>query len=75
MKQSFSRTITVDPAVRFGKPVIAGTRVSVDLIMSKLAGGMEIDDLTREYDLTKKQVRAALQYAAELVASETVAFA
>jgi uncharacterized protein (DUF433 family) len=32
--------ITVDEKIRFGKPVVKGTRVSVDLVLGKLAGGM-----------------------------------
>ncbi len=67
--------IAVDPKVRFGKPVIAGTRVPVDLIVGKVAGGMEIADVAREYDLTRKQVLAALQYAALIVSNEEVSFA
>ena len=67
--------IAVDPAVRFGKPVIAGTRVPVDLIVGKIAGGMTAEDVMQEYDLTKEQVQATLKYAAYLVAEEELAFA
>lgn len=66
--------ITIQPDVRFGKPVIQGTRTPVDLIVGKLAGGMALDEVMREYDLAPEQVRAALGYAAELVAGETLAF-
>ena len=64
--------IVVDPNVRFGKPVIQGTRVPVELILGKLAGGMETDEVVREYGVTKEDVYAALNYAASLVASEEV---
>lgn len=67
--------IIVDPKVRFGKPIIAGTRVPIDLIVGKIAGGMSTEEIMREYDLTKQQVLAALSYAAKLVAEETVTFA
>ncbi|MEK7560774.1 MAG: DUF433 domain-containing protein [Patescibacteria group bacterium] len=67
--------ITVDPAVRFGKPVIKGTRVPVNLIVGKIAGGMLSADVAREYELTTEQVRAALKYAAHLVAEEELALA
>ncbi len=53
--------ITVDPEVRFGKPVIEGTRVPVDLIVGKIAGGMTVEEVVREYDLKKLQVLAALR--------------
>ncbi|OGM25921.1 hypothetical protein A3D00_00905 [Candidatus Woesebacteria bacterium RIFCSPHIGHO2_02_FULL_38_9] len=67
--------ITVDPKVRFGKPVIKGTRVPVDLIVGKIAGGMTIDKVMEEYDLTKGQVFVALQYAAKIVSQEELVFA
>lgn len=65
--------ITVDKKVRFGKPVIAGTRVPVDVVVGKIAGGMTIEEVMQEYDLAKKQVQAALKYAANLVAQEEIA--
>lgn len=74
MKKYIHKNITVDAQVRFGKPVIVGTRVPVDLIVGKIAGGMSFEEVMHEYDLTRKQVLAALSYAAEIVASEEVAF-
>lgn len=65
--------ITADPAIRFGKPIIAGTRVPVDIVIRELGGGMAIPDLMRQYDLTEDQVRAALRYAADIVAVEELA--
>ena len=44
--------ISVDERVRFGKPVITGTRVPVDLIIGKLAGGMTYEEIITEYDIT-----------------------
>ena len=55
--------IVVDPAVRFGKPVIQGTRVPVGLVVAKLAGGMTTDEVAREYEITSEDVQAALSYA------------
>ena len=65
--------ITVNAKVRFGKPVIAGTRVPVDLVVGKIAGGMAVDEVMKEYDLTRGQVLAALRYAADLVSQEEIA--
>ena len=65
--------ITVRAKVRFGKPVIEGTRVPVDLVVGKIAGGMAVDDVGKEYDLTRKQVLAALKYASDLVSQEAIA--
>jgi uncharacterized protein (DUF433 family) len=50
--------ITVDERVRFGRPVISGTRVSVDLVLGKLAGGMTYDEIVKEYDLTVEDILA-----------------
>jgi uncharacterized protein (DUF433 family) len=63
--------IVTDPAVMFGKPVVAGTRITVELILDKLAAGESIDDLLRAHPrLTEAAVRAALAYAAGSLRSE-----
>ncbi|MBE0428101.1 MAG: DUF433 domain-containing protein [Nitrospirae bacterium] len=64
--------ITIDEKVRFGKPVIKGTRVPVDLIIGKLAGGMTYEEVMAEYDLTKEDILAALDYAAKHLSNEEV---
>ncbi len=64
--------ITVDPKVRFGKPVIKGTRVPVEIVVGKLTGGMSVEEVAREYGITEEDVRAALQYAAHLSSTEEV---
>ncbi len=66
--------ISINPDVRFGKPVIEGTRVPVEVIVGKVAAGMTTDQVAREYEVTPEQVRAALQYAATVVASEELLF-
>ena len=75
MTQHIFHHITVDQGVRFGKPVIEGTRIPVDLIVGKIAGGMTADMIMQEYNLTREQVMAALEYAAHLVAEEEIIFA
>lgn len=64
--------IVVDPEIVHGKPVIAGTRVPVALVLGQLAAGVTYDELEREYGLQKQQTLDALAYAAQLVASESV---
>ncbi|MDA8215447.1 MAG: DUF433 domain-containing protein [Nitrospiraceae bacterium] len=64
--------ITIDEKVRFGKPVIKGTRVPVDLILGKLAGGMTYEEVMSEYDLAKDDILAALDYAAKHLSDEEV---
>jgi uncharacterized protein (DUF433 family) len=58
--------ITSDPAIPAGKPVITGTRISVQLSFEKMRDGWTISDLLDDYPhLTREQVEAALDYAAE----------
>jgi len=64
--------IVVDEKVRFGKPVIKGTRVPVELVLGKLAGGMTMEEVMREYELTREDLLAALSYTSRLVAQEQV---
>jgi uncharacterized protein (DUF433 family) len=64
--------VTADPKVAFGKPVIAGTRVPVALVLGQLASGVGISELCEEYELTPEQVRAAMRYGAWLAEQETV---
>ncbi len=62
--------IVVDPSVRFGKPVIRGTRICVDEIVGLLASGLEKEAVAEEFAITLEDVHAALDYAAKSVASE-----
>ena len=65
--------VEINPAVMQGKPVIRGTRVPVELLLRKLAEGATIADLLDSYPrLTADDIRAALDYAADTVAHETV---
>ncbi len=65
--------IVRDPAVMLGKPIIAGTRITVELIVRKLAGGFTVEDILTMYPhLKREQVLAALDYAANLIAHEIV---
>ena len=65
--------ITVDPNVLVGKPVIRGMRISVAQIVAAVAAGVSQAELLEEYPgLEPADIQAALQYAADLVASERV---
>ena len=64
--------ITADPAVAFGKPVIAGIRLPVALVLGQLAEAISEAELLSEYDLTHEQVQAALRYATWLASQESV---
>jgi uncharacterized protein (DUF433 family) len=65
--------IEIDPSVMQGKPVVRGTRVPVELLLRKLAEGASYEDLLDAYPrLTADDIRAALAYAADSIAYETV---
>jgi uncharacterized protein (DUF433 family) len=58
--------IAIDPSVRFGKPCVRGTRVSVGDVLEYLAGGMSEDEILADFpQLTRNDIRACLAYAAE----------
>lgn len=64
--------ITVDPAVLVGKPVIRGTRLSVEFILGLMAQGWPEDEITRNYHLTREQVRACVACAQRRLNEEKV---
>ena len=55
--------ISIDERVRCGRPVITGTRVSVDLVLGKLAGGMSDEDVMAEDGIPRAAILAVLDYA------------
>jgi uncharacterized protein (DUF433 family) len=68
--------IVSNPAVMMGKPVVRGTRVTVESILRSLAAGRTIDFVIEQHDnLTRDDVLAALDFAASYVADEVVAAA
>jgi len=65
--------IEINPSVMLGKPVIRGTRVPVELIIRKLGDGATKADLLDAYPrLTREDIQAALAYAADSLAHETI---
>jgi uncharacterized protein (DUF433 family) len=64
--------ITVDPQVSFGKPVIKGTRIPVDLIMDQLAAGSSYDEVQQAFGVGRDDILAVLRYAADVIAQEEV---
>ena len=67
--------ITSNPAVMTGKPVIKGTRITVELILRELGAGTSIDGLLKSYPhLTREDVLAAQAFAADQIANEDVVF-
>ena len=68
--------ITFNPKILAGKPIIKGTRISVEFVLELLASGMGEGEILREYpSLTRADIRAVLAYAATSVKREEVVFA
>lgn len=66
-----SPRIVSDPKILLGKPCIAGTRISVELILEKLGAGESIEGIVADYPhITRDGVLAAIRYAVESVRKE-----
>lgn len=64
--------IEINPKIMLGKPVIKGTRITVEHIISMLAQGISIDEILQEYKgLTKQEILACLQYAENILEKTT----
>lgn len=62
----YKKYIEIDPQVRFGKPCIKGTRISVYDVLSWLSSGMSVDEILSDFpQLTKDQILACLGYSAD----------
>ncbi len=65
--------ILSDPNVMMGKPVVAGTRITVELILEKLAAGETIEQLLAAHPrLTREAIQAALRFATEALRADVI---
>ena len=68
--------IEMNPNIMFGKPVIKDTRITVEQILRKLAGGMTIEEIIEDHPRLKREdILAAHEFAADYLADEDIAFA
>jgi uncharacterized protein (DUF433 family) len=73
MHRDWQERIVVDPKVLVGKPLIRGTRLSVEFILDLLANDWTIEQVISEYpQLEREDVMAVLKYAAEMAKEEKV---
>ncbi len=64
--------IEINPKIMLGKPVIKGTRIAVEHVISMLAQGISIDEILQEYQgLKKEEILACLQYAESILEKTT----
>jgi uncharacterized protein (DUF433 family) len=69
----YTNYITRNPEIMLGKPIIKGTRITVELIIRKLASGYSIEQLISSYPhISQQEVFAALAFAADLIANEEI---
>ena len=67
------KRIEINPKIMLGKPVVKGTRIPVEIILRKLSQNISIDKILQDYPrLTREDIQAALEYAAESVHGEEV---
>ena len=70
---NYTDRIVIDPGIMLGKPVIKGTRITVELILRKLSEGLSIEQVIKAYpQLLKEDIYAALTFASDLIANEEV---
>ncbi len=68
-----SSHIEINPRIMMGKPVIKGTRITVELILESLAAGESLENLLQSYPrLTKEDISAALTFAAQALKGEKI---
>jgi len=73
MTEDWKSRITVDPKILAGKPIIKGTRISVELILDLLANDWTIETILENYpQLKKEDITSVLKYATEILKGEKV---
>ena len=73
MMKNWHGMIVSDPAIMQGKSTIAGTRITVELILDKLAAGETVDDILEAHPrLTPEAIQAALAFAADALRADII---
>ena len=58
--------ISMDPAIRFGKPCLIGTRIDVAAVLGTLVAGESFEKVASEYGISREQILTALRYASHV---------
>ncbi len=64
--------IVINPKIRHGKPIIKGTRITVEEVLGALTGGMAYKEIEKEYGIKKEDILAAIKYASGWFKGEEV---
>jgi len=69
--KNWKKYIEANPEIMYGKPVIKGTRIPVDLILEKMSNGHNFQEITKDYpDIKEDDLYACLAYATSLLRNE-----
>jgi len=70
---NYKDKICISPDIMLGKPVIRGTRITVEFIIKKMSEGMEIEDIISEYPpVQKDDIMACLAYSADVISKDEI---
>lgn len=73
MTTSFLDRIEINPQTMLGKPVIRGTRITVEIILKKLAQDISVDEILDDYPrLSREDIQAAIAYAASALGTDEI---
>ena len=64
--------IVIDEKIRHGKPIIKGTRITVDEVLGMLENGAAYDQIQKEYGIKKEQILAVIKYTSSMIRGEEV---
>lgn len=67
MQRDITPGIISDPEILGGRPVLRGRRIAVSQLVDQIAGGMTLADVQEDYQLTDEELRALLEYIAQVV--------
>lgn len=74
MKKGYRKRIVIDSGIHFGKPCIAGTRISVENVLELVQEGIPFREIIAKYypDLTIHDIKACIQYAVDIIRTEEI---
>lgn len=68
----YMKRIIMNSRVRYGKPIIEGTRITVEEVLGMLESGMTYEEIKKEYGLTKEDILAVIKHVASLIKGEEI---
>lgn len=71
MENQLLKRIETNPNIMLGKPVIKGTRITVEIILRKLSQNISVEEILKDYPkLSKEDIQAAIAYAAKAISTD-----